>query len=86
MSGNATEWVWAQPLTGNKKLLLLAVAREVDRHGTCRATQEQLAEYCNCSVRQVRRLMSELSRELYLRGGPRRAQWRKSREPLRALA
>lgn len=82
MSGNATEWVWAQPLTGNKKLLLLAVAREVDRHGTCRATQEQLAEYCNW----VRRLMSELSRELYLRGGPRRAQWRKSREPLRALA
>ncbi len=66
----ATEWAWQQPLTGTKKLLLLAVAREVDKHGKCRATQEQLAEYCGCSVRQVRRMMKELSLELYLRGGP----------------
>ena len=69
MSGKATEWAWEQPLSGTKKLLL-AVAREVDKRGKCRATQEQLAQHCGCSVRQVRRLMSELSGELYLRGGP----------------
>jgi hypothetical protein len=58
MSFRATECAWAQPLDGRKKLLLLAIAHEADKSGTgaCRATQERLAEYCGCSVRQVRRL------------------------------
>ena len=68
MSSRACEWARAQPLSGRKKQLLLAIAHEADRSGTgaCSVTQERLAEYCGCSVRQVRRLLKQLAGDKYL--------------------
>jgi CRP-like cAMP-binding protein len=57
---------WEQLLDGRKKLLLLAIAHEADGSGACSVTQERLAEYCDCSVRQVRRMLTELVAERYL--------------------
>jgi predicted ArsR family transcriptional regulator len=67
MSSRATAWAQRQPLTGSKKLLLLAIARAVDETGACRSvTQDGLAASCGCTVRQVRRLVGELAAERYL--------------------
>ena len=67
MSVRATAWAEQQPLTGRKKRLLLAIARAVDETGFCRsATQESLAVACQCTVRQVRRLVKELAAGGYL--------------------
>ena len=94
MSARAIAWAEQQPLTGRKKQLLLAIAREVDETGACRsATQEALAALCGCTVRQVRRLVGELTAERYLahrrrgrRGGGRAPDFyvlpREAREPL----
>jgi hypothetical protein len=58
VSSRASEWALGQPLSGRKKQLLLAIARSVDETGSCRSvTQESLAAICNCTVRQVRRLV-----------------------------
>ncbi len=44
MSFKATERAKRQPLTGRKRLVLLAIARAVDETGFCRSTtQESLA-------------------------------------------
>ena len=63
----ATAWAEQQPLTARKKLLLMAIAHETDKSGTCRSlTQEDLAASCDCTVRQVRRLIKELAHARYL--------------------
>src|ERR1700730_5037344 len=94
VSSRAAEWALAQPLTGRKKQLLLAIARAVDDTGSCRSvTQDDLAVSCGCTVRQVRRLVGELAAERYLahrrrgrRGGGRAPDLyvlpREAREPL----
>ena len=62
MCSKATSWAERQPLTGRKMQLLLAIARAVDETGACRSvTQESLAASCNCTIRQVRRLVKELT-------------------------
>ena len=67
MSLKPAGWAEAQPLSGRKKQLLLAIARAVDETGSCRSvTQEALAASCGCTVRQVRRLVGELAAERYL--------------------
>jgi hypothetical protein len=67
MSLKAAGWVEAQPLTGRKKQLLLAIARAVDETGSCRSmAQDDLAASCGYTVRQVRRLVGELAVERYL--------------------
>ena len=80
-SSRASEWALVQPLVGRKQQLLLAIAGAVDHTGSCRSvTQESLAAICNCSIRQVRRLVGKLAAERYLahrrrgrRGGGRAA-------------
>jgi hypothetical protein len=67
MSLKAAKWAEAQPLTGRKKQLLLAIARAVDETGACRSiTQDGLAASCGCTVRQVRRLVNELAAAGYV--------------------
>jgi hypothetical protein len=67
MSLKAAVWAEAQPLSGRKKQLLLAIASAVDETGACRSmTQDDLAASCGCTVRQVRRLVGELAAERYL--------------------
>src|ERR1700731_3900473 len=81
MSLKAAGWAEAQPLSGRKKQLLLAITSAVDDTGACRSmTQDGLAASCACTVRQVRRLVGELAAERYLahrrrgrRGGGRAA-------------
>jgi hypothetical protein len=52
MSLKTAGWAEAQPLTGRKEQLLLAIARAVEETGACRAiTQDGLAASCGCTVR-----------------------------------
>ena len=67
MSSTAT--AWAHELAGREKLLLLAIARAANMSGACSLTHERLAEDCNCSVRQVRRLLKQLVDERHLGRG-----------------
>lgn len=67
MSDKAKGWAERQPLTGRKMQLLLAITQAVDERGSCRSmTQDGLAASCDCTVRQVRRLVGELAAERYL--------------------
>jgi predicted ArsR family transcriptional regulator len=67
MSMTAAGWAEQQPVSGRKKQLLLVIARTVDETGSCRSvTQDDLAASCDCSVRQVRRLIKQLAGDKYL--------------------
>lgn len=58
-------WAWKQPIPARQKLVLLAVASDVDETGRCRSSVERLAERCSLGMASVRRQLDWLeSREL----------------------
>lgn len=60
MSVKATNFVWALNLPPNEKIVLLAVAEHINKHGYCWPSQERIAQYANISVRTARTVLCKL--------------------------
>jgi hypothetical protein len=58
--------VWGWPLTGNRKVVALAIADEANDAGVCWPSQKRLARKCRLSTRRLRDHLQALERDGYL--------------------
>jgi hypothetical protein len=73
MSVEASTWAWRQPVKGNAKLVLLAIADHADPVGVCWPGQDGLAMKCGITGRSVRDQLVVLERAGLIERTPR---WR----------
>jgi hypothetical protein len=66
VSVEASSWAWKQPVKGNAKLVLLALADHADRDGICWPGQKGVAEKCGISERTVRDALGSLECDGYV--------------------
>lgn len=67
----ATTWAWQQPVKGNAKLLLLALADTANNEGVCWPGTRRVAEMVGLSERAVREQLTKLEEAGVLRREPR---------------
>lgn len=60
-------WAWEQDLSGNEKLLLMAIADACNDHGYGWPSYATLANKCRCSRRTIIRVADKLSGQGYFR-------------------
>lgn len=60
MSVKALSWAFDQPLAGNEKVVLLALADHADENGSCWPSMRRLAEKACIAERTVRRILITL--------------------------
>lgn len=60
MGVKASSWAWEQSVTGNTKLVLLALADFADDDGICWPSRKRIAEKCGVSLRAITRQLAHL--------------------------
>jgi uncharacterized phage protein (TIGR02220 family) len=71
MSVKSSTWAWKQPLGGNLKLILLALADHADDRGICWPGTWGLADKCHTDRRTVTRNIRQLERLQLIKVEPR---------------
>jgi DNA-binding MarR family transcriptional regulator len=74
VSVDASAWAWAQPVSGNRKLVLLALADHADREGVCWPGLRGLADKCGIGERAVKAHTQALEVAGYLKRERRRGE------------